>query len=85
MDSTGAVIPGIAAEVRLVNLKSENTQELKVNERGGFSTEVIPGRYRLDVQVAGFKSYSKKPLDLRPGTAVHATITMAVGSMGGSA
>lgn len=85
MDSTGVVIPGIAAEVKLVNLKSENTPELKVNERGGFSTEVLPGRYRLSVQVAGFKNYSKESLNLRGGTAVHATISMAIGSVGGAA
>jgi len=85
MDAAGQDIPVAGADVELVHIKSQATQKLEGDGSGDFSIEVAPGRYRLFVHVPGFKSYSKKPLHLRPGTAVHATITMALGSMGGSA
>ena len=83
--SAGDRIPGAEADVELVDLKSQETRKLKGDGRGHFKIEVAPGRYRLSVDVPGFKTYSKEPLHLRDGTAVHAAITMAVGSVGGNA
>ena len=78
-------LPLASADVELVNLKSKDAQKLKVSEGGRFSIDVLPGRYRLYVQVEGFKSYSKESLHLRSETAVHADISMAIGSVGGAA
>ncbi len=89
-DQTGVRLPGydrsdLLAVVSVTRLRSDETHNVKVDDKGRFSIELVPGQYELRVEAPGFKSYLKKSLRLPSSTAVSAAVTLAVGSMGGNA
>jgi hypothetical protein len=55
MDSTGAAFPGV--EVNITNLETNIRQTAISNEVGNYQApNLIPGRYRVSAEKAGFKS-----------------------------
>src|SRR3954447_26318845 len=57
-DSAGAVVPG--ATVTVTNLATNVADTQTTSETGSyFTVNLIPGRYRVDVELAGFKKMSQ--------------------------
>src|SRR6185436_2710761 len=65
-DPTGATVPG--ASVKSVNIRTNVETTSKSTSDGVFAVlNLIPGQYRLEVDMAGFKRFSQGPLELRVG------------------
>jgi hypothetical protein len=63
-DSSGAVVPGGA--VKTVNTQTNVETSTRSSSEGVFDlTNLIPGQYRLVVEVNGFKRYEQGPMDAR--------------------
>lgn len=63
MDSAGAVIP--AAQVTLVNQATSAKQSTTSNDTGLFLfPSILPGSYRVEVTMAGFRSYQVKDINV---------------------
>jgi hypothetical protein len=55
-DATGAVVPG--AEIGLVEVRTQVARRLISDDRGNYEvTDISPGRYRLTVELTGFKTH----------------------------
>jgi hypothetical protein len=78
-DSTGAVVPG--ASVKGVNIQTNVETSTRSTSDGVFTVlNLIPGRYRIDVSMAGFKNFSQGPIELRVGDALNLVVTLQLGS-----
>lgn len=65
-DAAGAVAPG--ATVRAVNVETNVAVTTTTNNEGNYELPNLnPGRYRLVVELAGFKRYERGPFELRVG------------------
>lgn len=68
-DTTGAMVPG--ADVAITREGTNNVRRTQTNAAGQFAaTQLEPGRYRVDVQAAGFKKTTQSGLELRVGDSV---------------
>jgi len=66
VDSSAAVIPG--AELKLTNQQTGETWSAVTNEQGNYMLPLIkPGKYQLDVDKTGFKSYRQTEIVLETG------------------
>jgi len=78
-DSSGAVVPN--ASVECVNIETNVVTTAKSNSEGNYELpNLIPGRYRLSVSVAGFKTYGRGPMELRVGDALNIPVALEVGT-----
>src|SRR5690242_12213999 len=60
-DSTGAVIPG--AQVTLTNLGTTEKRVAPSNTEGLYQfVNLVPGRYRIEVEKEGFKHFVREPI-----------------------
>jgi hypothetical protein len=63
MDATGATVPGI--EVTLTNLETNISVKFPSNEVGNYrAPNLIPGKYRVSVEKAGFKKFVAEDVEL---------------------
>jgi hypothetical protein len=61
MDPSGASIP--AASVTLTNVGTSERRTANSDASGTFNfVNLLPGNYRVEVQNAGFKRYSREPI-----------------------
>ena len=66
-DPSGAVLP--SAKLTLTNLDTNDLRSQTSNEDGVFIFSAVPpGRYRLDIEKAGFKKLVQEPLAVRVST-----------------
>lgn len=80
LDSAQAVIPSAKVEIR--NLETGVVLRTQANDAGNYLVRnLIPGSYRLDVTVEGFKSYSRQPLEVRVGDVLSVDVALEVGSV----
>jgi len=78
-DATGAVVP--AAAVQAVNVETNVVASTKSNSEGNFEVRnLIPGRYRLIVELEGFKRYERGPMELRVGDTLNIPVSLEVGT-----
>ena len=78
-DPTGAIVPKAAVEA--VNVNTNVAATTMSNAEGNFELRnLIPGQYRLTVQLAGFKRLTRGPLELRVGDVLNLTVALEVGA-----
>ena len=78
-DPSGAVIAG--ASIKGVNILTNVETSTKTTSEGDFNLlNLIPGQYRLEVEMSGFKHYSQGPIELRVGDALSVTVALQIGS-----
>src|SRR5215472_8816199 len=78
LDKSGAAIVG--AKVQLVSPAQALEREIKTNETGAYEFVALPpGTYALRVEMAGFRTYEQKNLQLLVNVPASANITMEIG------
>ena len=76
-DSTGAVLPG--ATVTLTGARTSATRRAATDSSGGYVfASLIPGPYRLEVKLPGFRPWDSGEVRLSPGDALELDATLAV-------
>lgn len=79
-DSTGAVVPGAA--VKLVNQGTHVTFQTKTSTAGTYVFEAVqPGTYEVDVEAAGFHTFSSKNNDVSIGQPATVNVKLEVGAV----
>jgi hypothetical protein len=79
VDSTAAVIP--AADLKLINEETGETWSSASNAQGNYVLPLIkPGKYRLDVEKAGFKPYRQTEIVLETGGQHRLDIRLDIGA-----
>lgn len=77
-DPSGAVIPG--AQVRLVNVDTGLERNTVSGADGGYEfLQVLPGKYRLTAEAAGFRKYVMEKIELLVNTPATLNVTLEVG------
>ena len=72
------VIPG--ATVKVTNVDTNVGQSLATNERGYFEAPLlVPGSYRVSVEMAGFKTLNRTGISLAGGQQVVLDLRLEVG------
>src|SRR5437762_13535883 len=78
-DSSGAVVPG--ASVKTINIQTNVETSTKSTSEGVFDLQnLIPGQYRLAVEVEGFKHYAQGPMELRVGDTLSLMVALQIGA-----
>ena len=79
-DSSSALVPN--AQVRITNELTGAVNNAQTDVRGDFSfTFLAVGKYRLDVQAAGFATFSETALALDAGQVLRYPVTLKVGGV----
>ena len=77
-DSTGAVVAGAA--VRVTNVDTNVTTRGTTDSQGSYDVRnLLPGRYKLVVELQGFKRYERGPMEIRVGDALTIDVPLEVG------
>lgn len=77
-DSSGAVIA--AAAVQMTNVDTNVVSRSLADSQGNYDVRnLVPGRYRLSVELQGFKRYERGPMELRVGDALTIEVALEVG------
>ncbi len=78
-DPSDAVIAG--AEVRATNVATGVAAVSKTNEAGNYVLAyLLPGRYTLEVEIAGFKKFVRQGIEVRVGDTVAIEALLEIGS-----
>src|ERR1700691_5511814 len=60
-DATGASMPGAA--VTVTNIGTAETHRMETNAEGLYQfVNLVPGKYRVEVEKSGFKRFSREPI-----------------------
>src|SRR5512140_830853 len=79
-DSSAAVVPGVS--VRATNLETNVAAAAVSNAQGAYEIPyLLPGRYKLDAELAGFKGFSQSPVELRTGERIRLDVSLAPGDV----
>ncbi|MEK7406934.1 MAG: carboxypeptidase-like regulatory domain-containing protein [Acidobacteriota bacterium] len=79
-DSADAVVPGAAVQV--VQLDTNVVTSTVSNQEGNFELlNLVPGHYRLIVELQGFKRYERGPLEVRVGDVVSLPVKLELGAL----
>lgn len=77
-DSSGAIVPNI--EVRVSNEAVGASRVVQTNESGTFTvTNLVPGRYLLEIQAPGFRPIRRNGIDVTVNTVTRADYRLQVG------
>lgn len=80
-DATGAVIPGVTVILSSPGIIGGNQQAI-TNERGGYQfSRLVPGRYSVKAELAGFKTALHENLIVNADVTVRADMTLEVGDL----
>ena len=78
-DPSGGVIPG--ASVALTNLGTAEKRSTATEATGGYRfVNVTPGRYRIEVEMTGFKHLTRELIDVEVGAVVRIDAVLPVGA-----
>jgi hypothetical protein len=78
VDSSKGVLPG--AQVAVTNVSMGTTIAVVTNEDGFFqATYLIPGTYRVSVELSGFRTLVREGLDVRVGDRLQLELVLEVG------
>src|SRR5579872_1419789 len=73
-DATGASIPGAA--VTVTNIGTAETHKMETNAEGLYQfVNLVPGKYRVEVEKAGFKRFSREPITVEVQSTVRIDVT----------
>jgi Carboxypeptidase regulatory-like domain/TonB-dependent Receptor Plug Domain len=76
-DTSGGAIPG--AQVRVLNEDTGVAVESVTNQEGTYRVgALVPGSYRVDVELSGFEPVSRRPLTLQVGQTLAIDLTLDV-------
>src|SRR3989442_5557632 len=79
-DSTGAIIPG--AQVTLTNLGTNEKRVTPSSAEGLYQfVNLVPGRYRIDVEKEGFKHFTREPIVVEVQNALRIDVALEVGAL----
>ncbi len=79
-DTSGAVVPGVT--VRLRHVETNVTVTATSNEQGNYEAHYLPtGAYRVTAEIAGFKTWTRPPVELRIGDRLRLDIQLEVGDV----
>lgn len=77
-DQTGAVVPGV--EVAVLNVRTNIRSSAVTNESGYYEVSyLIPGSYRIEAALPGFKTYLRDGVELATGQRVTLNIPLEIG------
>ena len=80
MDTQGAVLPGVA--IVITNEDTGVYREVVTGPEGSYTApQLMPGRYRISAQLAGFKGLNRRGLTLTVGVTTTLDLTLEVGSV----
>ncbi len=80
LDSTGAGVPG--AKVTATNLATNVQFSVNANDSGYYNiTNLIAGRYQVDVAASGFRPYRQGNVDVTIGTVLRIDVELQVGNL----
>ena len=78
-DPTKAVVPG--ATVTITNVAMGTAQTVITNDSGSYRVPyLLPGKYRIAVELAGFKKYVHDEVELRINDLLQVDVTLSVGT-----
>src|SRR5271157_3405011 len=78
-DGSGAVVKG--ASVTMTDLGTGESRTSPTNSDGDYRfVSLVPGKYRIDVKAAGFRPFSRYPIDVTVDTIVRLDAALSVGS-----
>ncbi len=78
-DPTGSVVP--QATVRVINISTAAALSATTNELGVFTIPfLVPGRYSVFVEAAGFKPVERRDLQLDAGQRLQISFTLELGT-----
>ncbi|MBS1826418.1 MAG: carboxypeptidase regulatory-like domain-containing protein [Acidobacteria bacterium] len=79
-DSTGATIPD--ASIKVTNIETAVVASTKTNSDGSYLVPFLnPGKYSILVEMSGFKSFERSPIELRVNDRSRLDITLDVGQV----
>jgi hypothetical protein len=77
-DQTGAAVAG--ATVSVANMQTGVEASTKTNQEGGFVAPfLVPGKYEVTVQAAGFKLFVRSPIELRVNDRTRVDVRLELG------
>lgn len=80
-DASGSLIPG--ASVTLINLGTSERRAAETDASGNYQfVNLIPGRYRVDIEKPGFKHLTRDEVVVEVQSSVRIDATMQVGDVG---
>ncbi len=80
IDTTGAAVPGVTA--RATQVETNVTLGSVTNEHGDYEIPyALPGLYRMQAEMAGFKTWIRPRVELRSGDRLRIDIVMEVGQV----
>ncbi len=78
LDATGSSVPGAAVQV--INADTNVVTAAASDAEGNYEARnLIPGPYRIQVEMQGFKRYQRGPVELRVGDVLALDVTMELG------
>lgn len=79
-DASGSVIPG--AQIRVTNVDTNVTNQSQTNSEGLYRVASLnPGRYRVEIESEGFKTFVRQDLQLRVGVTAPVDASLEVGAV----
>ena len=79
-DPSSAAI--VDAAIKVTNIDSGVSATAKTNSDGTYVVPfLIPGRYKLQVELAGFKSFERSPIELRVNDRARVDVVLEVGQL----
>ena len=79
-DASGAVVP--QAKIEITNVATGTTLRSESNEEGNYLAPfLIPGAYRITIEKAGFKRYTREGLEVRVDDRLEVNITLDLGAV----
>lgn len=82
-DSAGAVVPGAA--VRVTNIATNVVTTAASDSQGNYEARnLIPGPYKLVVEMQGFKTYERGPIEVRVGDVLTVDVGLELGAVSDS-
>ena len=82
VDSSGAAVAG--AQVTLTNTGTQEKRVQPTGDQGLYSfVNVTPGNYRLDIEKAGFKHFTRTDVVVQVQQDTHIDATLPVGQVSG--
>jgi hypothetical protein len=78
-DSSGAAVA--TASVTLTNLDNAEKRNMETDSSGNYTfTNILPGRYKLEGEKAGFKKFVREPIVVQIESGLRVDITLPVGA-----
>ena len=80
VDASEAIVVG--ARVQATNIQTGVTAQARTNDSGTFLIPfLLPGMYRVSVEMPGFKTYSQDNVELRVADALDLTLHLELGDI----